>query len=728
MRPNLLKHAPLVFLAVLATGCNAAPLPAPVADATGNYLRNGGFEEGGKDIPTGWTLETAAKAKGEALVTSSPVHAGQHAAKLVPNGRNAEPTHLLSIGQGMGIDALRGKTLELSAWLGAEGNATAIAGVYAIKKTGGFSEGLRLTQSSGRSGLTHYQGRFVVPQDKESLFLVVSCAVEGTTGAAYFDDIALRIVPPGGEVVASRHPTDHLQADITVDAGRRIRPIPRTLYGTNIEWIFDGYGLWDAARDDLNPTLVSLTRDLGASLIRFPGGVFSDFYHWKNGVGPRGSRPASAHVPGADKSPNHFGTDEALQFARLVGGQLLITVNAGTGTPAEAADWVRYVNGKSPGKPQVTYWEVGNELYGKDDSPATKAVTTTPDVYAKRFLEFARAMRAADPSIRIGAIGGENYGRYAMNGYPGWNRELLHRAGGEVDFLSVHNAYAPMIFIDRGEDVHTVYAAMLATPILIARNLETLSKQIETFVPDRKDHIRLAVTEWGPWFHAEPQSRFLDHVKTLGSALYVAGTLKVFIESPRMDVANAFKLVDNAYLGWIGLRDGRYVPKAPYYAMQMFTRHFGTELVGSSVTGPTYDSPAVGLVDAVRNVPYLDVIASRNVAGDRLYVMGINRHFDRPIRARITLHGFKPGTPVVAWTLNGSGIDAHTGTQLPKIPGLNWARQSVAIPGERFNHGGPDEVTVSRSEFATVAERFEYAFPAHSVTSLELISREEADR
>jgi alpha-N-arabinofuranosidase len=446
------------------------------------------------------------------------------------------------------------------------------------------------------------------------------------------------------------------------------------------------------------------------------------------GIGPAGKRQQSAHLPDGPKSVHTFGTDEALAFARATGSRLLITVNAGTGTADEAAAWVRYVNdrqGASDQANRVEYWEVGNELYGKGG--AADQVTLPPDRYAERFLKFAEAMRAADSNIRIGAIGGENFGLYRMNGYPDWNRVVLSRAADRMDFLAVHNAYAPMVFVDRGDDVRTVYAAMLAAPVLIAENLATLSKQIDEFAPRRASAIRIAVTEWGPWFQADPKGRFLDHVKTLGSALFVASTLKTFIESPRTDIANAFKLVDNAYLGWIGPRRGHYVPKAPYYALQMYTHHFGSILVHTRTESPINESAPVGLVAAVPRVPYLDVLSGLSEDGKTLYLMAVNKHLDTPITAAIRIQGFAPGTQARSWTLNGSGIDAHTGTELPTIPGLNWGRQAADQPRGQFHAGGSGEVAITTGTVGEIAETFQYTFPAHSVTAIEIRRNEGKD-
>lgn len=421
-----------------------------------------------------------------------------------------------------------------------------------------------------------------------------------------------------------------------------------------------------------------------------------------------------------DQSRPYFGTDEALAFAEDVGAELLITVNAGTGTAEEAAEWVRYVNANEL---RVRYWEVGNELYIGGSDPIPKATSIDPKTYAQRFLTFARAMRAADPRIKIGAIGGENQGRYNIVTYPNWNRTVLQTAGEEIDFLAVHNAYYPVV-LESNKDLRSVYEAMFAAPRLIERNLQTLTRQIHEYVPRRASEIDIAVTEWGPWFHIDlRRSPYIDHTKTLGSALYSASALKEFIESEKTSIANFWFLNDHGTLGIIGSRSTKFPPEpdwaptARYYAFQLYTRHFGEDLIESTATGPTFNSPAVGYTEAVRNAPYLDVICSLSSDRRRLYVIAINKHFDSPITAKLTLEGFSPASTATAWTLTGRGIDAHTGTQVIQIPGLTMAKQVQDPVHQRFPRGGPGEVTFTSSE-VKAGKEFTYQFPARSATSL----------
>ncbi len=693
----------------------------------GNILKNPGFEEPGGPGPAGWTFESKVAGKGALSMVEANRHGGRFSLRLAPNSRNTPPWDLthdpFGVGQGFPGGQFRGKKLYLSGWLSAEGGATARLGAYAVMRNGGVISA-EVRQSSAAGGPVLHDDMLVLPDKPDALYVVVLCVAEGTSGAAYFDDLYVGTSPPS-EAPAATAPQESgsaMTARVTVRADRQIRRIPRTIYGTNLEWMWDGNGIWDAKNGRLQPEILTLTRDLDVPLFRFPGGILADFYHWRDGTGPRERRKETEHSPGGARSVHAFGTDEALSFASQAGGRLMITVNIVTGTPEEAAEWVRYVNQRNS-RDRVEYWELGNESYLRDNSPHSRPATMPPDRYARKFLEFARAMRAVDPSIKLGAIDDTPYGSVAPRAYPNWTETVLRIAGAEIDFLSVHNGYAPALYADKGWDVRTVYAAMLAAPIPMRESLQDLARRIESAVPSRARSVKIAITEWGPYFQVEPSGRFLDHVKTLGSALFVASALKVYVETPQVEIANAFKLVDSLWMGWIGPRRGTYLPKAPYFALQMYTRHFGDVLVESSASGPTYTNRrAVGWVDALTAVPYLDVVAGRSEDGRTLYVMGINKHFDQELTARISLQGFRPASEGVAWTLEGTGIDANTGTELFKAPGVTWAKQAAAEPNPRFAQGAPGEVKISRKPLKALGSEFEFRFPPHSVTSLEIRS------
>jgi len=119
--------------------------------------------------------------------------------------------------------------------------------------------------------------------------------------------------------------------------------IDKRIFGTNLEWFNDGGGL--ASRDiGLRRQLVNLTRQQGATVMRYPGGTLSDFYHWRDGIGPINKRKWTKHPTDPGRSANNFGTPEFFKFLRATNSEGLITVNAGTGTPQEAAEWVAYAN------------------------------------------------------------------------------------------------------------------------------------------------------------------------------------------------------------------------------------------------------------------------------------------------------------------------------------------------------------------------------------------------
>jgi alpha-N-arabinofuranosidase len=710
----------------LATGL---PLLVPgTVRADVNLVRNGGFEEGGN--PAGeWVQDTGKTGdKGVIARDTSRARSGQASLRMQPNSRNAPPQQL-AVTQEVPLGAARGKPIELSAAMRAEGDARALVGLIIVGRSG--TKLLQLNQVFGRDDWAVESRIFEIPDDTGArCFLALW--VDGRSGSVWFDDVS--VAAPGSAPIAvapvqagaaDRAPAEGpLSARVDIDAGQLIRRIPRTLYGTNIEWRWNATSLWREDRDAVDPVVQSLAQRMGVSIIRYPGGIYSDFFDWHDSVGPRAKRPKRRHAPDKpDESRLLFGTDEALAFARDIGAELLLTVNFGTGTPKLAADWVRYVNGRDL---RVRYWEVGNEIYINDGGAVTKAVTVEPEVYARRFLEFASAMREADPRILIGAVGGENYGRYSIVAYPQWNRKVLQAAAAEIDFLSIHNAYAPVIYDedDRRRTLRSIYQTMLGAPELIARNLDTVGRQLEQWgSPARKPFV--AVTEWGPIFQWVHHGRYVDHNKTLGSALFSACVLKALVESPCTGMANFFMLNDFGVTGWISSMNDRWPPPDPEWAMTaralaftMFTRHFGETVVRSKAAGPSFDTDGAGLTDSVKGVPYLDVVASLDASGKGLYLIAINKHFDASIDTRISIKGFRPASRGSAWTLSGSGIDANLGSKVINVPALGWAAQIEDPIHQRFNRGGPGEVTLTPSAVDGTGVEFSYRFPAHSVTSI----------
>jgi alpha-N-arabinofuranosidase len=514
-------------------------------------------------------------------------------------------------------------------------------------------------------------------------------------------------------LAGAAHGQSLLSAMAYIDTTQIKRVIPPTLYGTSFEWADNADRSW---RPDLNapePSALSNAVALGSAIIRFPSGQ-ADFYHWANGVGPVGQRPPAAPFPGQFPIANTFGTAEALTFAAQTGSQLLITANAGTGTAAEAAAWVQYTNANQPGR--VPYWEIGNEIYDTLGYDSTY-ITIPPLTYALRFLQFAQAMRQVDPTIKLAAVGGNI--NWLVN-YPDWDQTLLTLAGSQMDYLAVHNSFAPLNVFQMDLDVRSVYSGMLAEPQVIGQNLQSLSNEIDMWGGARASQIRIAVTEWAPVYTFAPGPYYL-HPKTLGSALYVASVLQQFIQNPRTDIACLFSFSNDATLGQIEKRNGVFIPNPIFYALQIYTQHFGNQLVASYPFVPTYNSPAIGVVAAQNNVPYLDVVSSLSADKTKLYIMAVNKNFDSPIQTTFVVNGFTPSGSGTVWSLNGTGIDANTGTDWPLAAFFTFSPPAIDSVNPQFWFGSPSAVTLTGAPVSSLfGNLFTYTFPAHSVTSLEI--------
>jgi len=257
---------------------------------------------------------------------------------------------------------------------------------------------------------------------------------------------------------------------VTVDAGTSLGTVPGTGVGMNT-------AVYDAYLND--PTASSLMKAGGVRQLRYPGGSVADAYHWKTHTVTGGSWAA----PGTDF--DHF-----MATAKAVGAQPIITANYGSGTPQEAADWVKYANvDKGYG---IKYWEIGNEIpgnghYGSNwevDNHADKS----PTAYATNLLAYAQAMKAVDPKVKIGAVlttpGSWPDGLKGPGDKADWNNTVLSIAGKSIDFVIVH--WYPNA---------TSAADILKAPAQIAGTTAAVRSLINTHAGPHASSVEIAITE-----------------------------------------------------------------------------------------------------------------------------------------------------------------------------------------------------------------------------------------
>jgi alpha-N-arabinofuranosidase len=147
---------------------------------------------------------------------------------------------------------------------------------------------------------------------------------------------------------------------------------------------------------------------------RFPGGNFVSAHEWRNALGDPDKRPPTGDPVRRGFQPNDIGTDEFMALCRLLEVEPYITVNAGTGDAASAADYVEYANGDvstpmgqlraANGHPEpyrVKFWGIGNEMWGLTYQYGAMKLNQ----FEFKHNEFAKAMRKVDPTITILASG-----------------------------------------------------------------------------------------------------------------------------------------------------------------------------------------------------------------------------------------------------------------------------------------------------------------------------------
>lgn len=214
-------------------------------------------------------------------------------------------------------------------------------------------------------------------------------------------------------------------AQVTVNLHQTLSTLSRLALGVND-------AVWDG--NLLDSQLPNLLHNAGVKVMRYPGGSTADVYHWQTNT----TEPGQGYA-----NPNNT-FDAFMSVVQATGATPIITVNYGSGTPQEAAAWVQYANITK--HYHIKYWEIGNELYGNGSYGANWEydlhAQKGPAAYANNSLQFIQAMKAVDPSIKIGAVltapGNWPDGVIAPGDTLDWNHTVLSILGENVDFAAVH--------------------------------------------------------------------------------------------------------------------------------------------------------------------------------------------------------------------------------------------------------------------------------------------------
>ena len=397
-------------------------------------------------------------------------------------------------------------------------------------------------------------------------------------------------------------------ATITINTDTVIGPVNRHILGHNLEaadsfGIFGknhnydpsrtGSGIYNPAEDRLSPKVIAYTRQLGASIMRYPGGCLTHNFDWRKTIGPRQDRPDFT-----------FGLNEFLRFCRATGANPLINVSTYATGPVEAAQLVEYLNAPATeehpwamrrhadGHEQpwaVTWFEIGNESdHGTHD--LTHYTKHTPESYVAFFNQAVAGMKAIDPTIKIGA-------HLATGKEPGhpWDLVVLKGVKDTADYIAVHTYYVGLtprdarLAPEEAKDEPIMQACMAASTYADWR-----VSAFRDLVRDQTGRdLPLAITEYNAGFVQRGNPR-IPYRLTLGAALFSAEYATMLL-LPQYNVTMAnYWQYHHGYWGMLRKtgkqqEDGQYLyQQTPAFpAFCLLNRHLSDQLIATDITCPT---------------------------------------------------------------------------------------------------------------------------------------------
>ena len=421
-------------------------------------------------------------------------------------------------------------------------------------------------------------------------------------------------------------------------------------------------------------------KELGVPIVRYPGGNFVSGYNWLDGVGPKSQRPTVLERAWNSLETNQFGTNDFVDWCRLVGAEPLLGMNFGTGTPEMAVAYVEYCNvdkgtkwselRRSHGYEQphnVRYWCLGNEM----DGPWQIGQLQARD-YGRKARDTARQMRVIDRGLQLIACGSSSTG---MPQYLVWDREVLEECYDQVDGISLHAYYGNTQPLTGNNTSR--YLAMNLDMDRQIREIAAVCDYVQGLRRSSK-RLWLSFDEWNVWYRARSGNAtdgrrqfappLLEEVYNLEDALLVGGFVNTLLRnSDRVRVACLAQLVN--VIAPIVTNDTSVLRQSTFYPYAWALRYARGRVLDLRVESDTYPIAAAGLQpEFARNdqVPFVDVVATLDAQNGQASVLMLNRDLDAERELALEWRDVTPTRVLTCETLTGSDLKAFNTFEQPK--------------------------------------------------------------
>ena len=436
-------------------------------------------------------------------------------------------------------------------------------------------------------------------------------------------------------------------ASLHVDPAFRVGTLDRRLFGTFVEHM--GRCVYTGIYEPTHPTadedgfrtdVLELVRELGPTVVRYPGGNFVSGYRWEDGVGPVDERPTRLDLAWRSLETNEVGFNEFMAWARKADLEPIMAVNLGTRGVQEACDLLEYANHPggtalsdlrvAHGEKQphdVRTWCLGNEM----DGPWQVGHKTASE-YARLAAETARAMRLVDPRVELIACGSSNS---AMPTFAAWEAVILEHTYEMVDHISMHAYYEEVegdlpTFLASGVDMDRFIHAVVATADHIGARLRSKKK------------MSISFDEWNVWYEKgrfpgvkslefQQAPRLIEDEFNVADAVVVGDLLITLLRhADRVSIACQAQLVN--IIAPIRTEPGGAAWRQTiFHPFAQTSRLAHGEVLQLALDSPTYPTEKYG------DVAVLDATATWDAETGALSVFAVNRGTAEPVDVVLTL-------------------------------------------------------------------------------------------